>query len=133
MPAFHESLDHESAQPALVEVMNVVKVYSTAAGEFTALKGINMRIGKGEFVGVVGKSGAGKSTLLNMITGVDHLTAGQVIVNTNGAAISIHRMSEDKIADCKAKALFCFSCVTAAMRKGAPLTKYNAKPTKMRA
>lgn len=105
MPAFHESLDHESAQPALVELMNVVKVYSTAAGEFTALKGINMRIGKGEFVGVVGKSGAGKSTLLNMITGVDHLTAGQVIVNTNGAAISIHRMSEDKIADWRGRNL----------------------------
>ena len=64
-----------------------------------------MRIGKGEFVGVVGKSGAGKSTLLNMITGVDHLTAGQVIVNTNGAAISIHRMSEDKIADWRGRNL----------------------------
>ena len=105
MPAFHESLDHESTQPALVELMNVVKVYSTAAGEFTALKGINMKIGKGEFVGVVGKSGAGKSTLLNMITGVDHLTAGQVIVNTNGAPISIHRMSEDKIADWRGRNL----------------------------
>jgi putative ABC transport system ATP-binding protein len=77
---------------------DVVKVYSTAAGEFTALKRINMQVGKGEFVGIIGKSGAGKSTFLNMITGVDHLTSGEVIVHTNGSPISIHKMSEDKIA-----------------------------------
>jgi putative ABC transport system ATP-binding protein len=100
--ALDEPIDH---RPALVELVDVVKVYSTAAGEFLALKGINMRIGKGEFVGVVGKSGAGKSTLLNMITGVDHLTAGEVIVHTNGSPVSIHRMSEDKIADWRGRNL----------------------------
>jgi putative ABC transport system ATP-binding protein len=97
--ASRQSLSGSSAGPALVELLDIVKVYSTAAGEFTALKGVNLEIGKGEFVGVVGKSGAGKSTLLNMITGVDHLTSGEVIVNTNGSPLSIHHMSEDKIAD----------------------------------
>jgi putative ABC transport system ATP-binding protein len=82
----------------LIELRDVVKVYSTAAGEFRALRGINMQAGKGEFVGVVGKSGAGKSTLLNMITGVDHLTSGEVLVNTNGAPVSVHKMKEDEIA-----------------------------------
>src|SRR5512138_4012826 len=86
-----------STQP-LIEMRGVVKVYATAAGEFTALKGINMQVGRGEFVGVIGKSGAGKSTLLNMITGVDHLTSGEVIVNTNGSPVSIHKMREDEIA-----------------------------------
>lgn len=85
-------------QSDLVEMRDVVKVYSTAAGEFTALKGINLRVGAGEFVGIVGKSGAGKSTLLNMVTGVDHLTSGEIIVNTNGAPVSIHKMNEDAIA-----------------------------------
>jgi ABC-type lipoprotein export system ATPase subunit len=75
-----------------------VKVYATAAGEFNALKGINLQVGVGEFVGIIGKSGAGKSTLLNMITGVDHLTSGEVIVNANGLPVSIHKMSEDEIA-----------------------------------
>jgi len=84
---------------------DVVKIYATAAGEFRALKGINIQVGKGEFVGVVGKSGAGKSTLLNMITGVDHLTSGEVIVNTNGSPASLHRMSEDKIADWRGRNL----------------------------
>ena len=86
-----------TTQP-LIEMRDVVKIYSTAAGEFDALKGVNMQVGAGEFVGVVGKSGAGKSTLLNMITGVDNLTSGEVLVNSNGSAVSVHKMSEDEIA-----------------------------------
>ncbi|MCC7188264.1 MAG: ABC transporter ATP-binding protein [Anaerolineales bacterium] len=82
----------------LIELRGVAKTYSTAAGDFTALKSVNMRIGAGEFVGIVGKSGAGKSTLLNMITGVDHLTQGEVIVHTNGAPVSIHEKKEDELA-----------------------------------
>ncbi|HJQ15154.1 MAG TPA: ABC transporter ATP-binding protein [Anaerolineales bacterium] len=86
-----------STQP-LIEMRKVVKVYATAAGEFHALKGINLQVVKGEFVGVVGKSGAGKSTLMNMLTGVDHLTSGEVLVNTNGSLLSIHKMKEDEMA-----------------------------------
>lgn len=86
------------AESALIEMRNVVKVYSTAAGEFDALKGINLQVGAGEFVGIVGKSGAGKSTLLNMITGVDNLTSGEVLIHSNGSPVSIHKMSEDEIA-----------------------------------
>lgn len=77
---------------------DVVKVYSTAAGEFSALRGINMLVHAGEFVGIVGKSGAGKSTLLNMVTGVDDLTSGEVTVNINDVSVSIHELSEDQVA-----------------------------------
>ncbi|HSL30501.1 MAG TPA: ABC transporter ATP-binding protein [Anaerolineales bacterium] len=84
--------------PSLIEVRDLVKVYSTAAGEFTALKGINLQVEGGEFVGVIGKSGAGKSTLLNMITGVDHLTSGEVIIHANGSPVAIHTISEDQVA-----------------------------------
>lgn len=93
------------AGSALIEMRDVVKIYSTAAGEFDALKGINLQVGAGEFVGVVGKSGAGKSTLLNMITGVDNLTSGEVLVNSNGSAVSIHKMSEDEIAAWRGKTM----------------------------
>jgi putative ABC transport system ATP-binding protein len=85
-----------STQP-IIELRDVIKVYSTAAGDFTALKGITMQVQPGEFVGVIGKSGAGKSTLLNMISGVDHLNSGEVIVN-NGASVSVHKMDEDAVA-----------------------------------
>jgi putative ABC transport system ATP-binding protein len=84
--------------PPLIEMRDVVKVYATAADGFRALKGVNLQVGRGEFVGVVGKSGAGKSTLLNMITGVDQITSGEVIVRANGAPASIHKMNEDEIA-----------------------------------
>ncbi|HVN14622.1 MAG TPA: ABC transporter ATP-binding protein [Anaerolineales bacterium] len=89
---------HTSSDSTIIELRQVVKVYSTAAGEFDALKGIDLQIKAGEFLGIVGKSGAGKSTLLNMITGVDRLTSGEVTVHTNGDSVSLHQLDEDAIA-----------------------------------
>ncbi len=66
---------------AIIEMRGIVKRFFNAAGEFTVLKGIDLTIRHGEFVSIVGKSGSGKSTLLNMITGIDHPTEGQVVVN----------------------------------------------------
>jgi len=88
-----------------VELVDVVKVYATAAGEFTALKQVSLQVGRGEFLGIVGKSGAGKSTLLNMITGVDRLTSGEVMVKANGSSVSIHKMSEDGVASWRGRTL----------------------------
>jgi putative ABC transport system ATP-binding protein len=82
------------AAGTLVEVKDLYKVYSTAAGDFTALNDINMQIKRGEFLGIVGKSGAGKSTLVNMITGVDHLTAGEIWVD----GVPVHALNEDEMA-----------------------------------
>lgn len=82
-------------QNPLIELNNVSKTYSTAAGDFVALKEVNLAVNTAEFLGIVGKSGAGKSTLLNMINGVDQLTSGEVFVHSNGKSISIHEMSED--------------------------------------
>jgi putative ABC transport system ATP-binding protein len=89
----------------LIELRNVSKTYSTAAGDFPALREVNLTIQAGEFIGIVGKSGAGKSTLLNMINGVDQLTSGEVIVNDNGNWISIHKMSEDQRALWRGKSM----------------------------
>jgi putative ABC transport system ATP-binding protein len=85
------------SQP-LIELRQVYKVYETAAGDFPALRGINAEIHAGEFLGVIGKSGAGKSTLMNMITGVDHLTSGEVIIQQDHESVSIHTLSEDAMA-----------------------------------
>jgi putative ABC transport system ATP-binding protein len=78
----------------LIQLRDVVKVYQTAAGDLTALKGVSVDFYRGEFVGIVGKSGAGKSTLVNMLTGVDHLTSGQVQVD----GVRVHELKEDQIA-----------------------------------
>jgi putative ABC transport system ATP-binding protein len=81
-------------EPPLIDLRQVKKAYKTPAGDFYALKGIDLRIQPGEFIAVVGKSGAGKSTLINMITGIDRLTSGEVRVGPH----AVHEMSEDQIA-----------------------------------
>ena len=81
----------------LIELRNVTKVYNSEAGQFSALRGINVQIYPGEFIGIIGKSGAGKSTLLNMISGVDELTSGEVIVRGERET-SVHTLSEDEMA-----------------------------------
>ncbi|MCX6059860.1 MAG: ABC transporter ATP-binding protein [Chloroflexi bacterium] len=88
---------------SIIELRNVSKTYSTAAGDFIALTNVNMNILAGEFLGIVGKSGAGKSTLLNMINGVDQLSSGEVIVRADNENISIHTMSEDERARWRGK------------------------------
>ncbi|WP_109298209.1 ABC transporter ATP-binding protein [Sporomusa sphaeroides] len=79
---------------AAVELTAVRKVYTTGAGQFAALQGINLQVDRGEFVAVVGKSGSGKSTLINMITGIDRPTAGEVWV----AGTPVHTLTENQIA-----------------------------------
>ena len=80
--------------PNLIELRGVQKAYVTPAGDFLALKGIDLQIDRGEFVAVLGKSGAGKSTLINMVTGIDRSTAGEICVGNR----AVHRMNEVQIA-----------------------------------
>jgi putative ABC transport system ATP-binding protein len=84
---------HHNGKP-IIELSNVDKAYPTVTGPFFALKDINITIDPGEFVCIVGKSGAGKTTLINMITGVDSLSAGEVVVN----GVSVQSMNEDRLA-----------------------------------
>ena len=79
---------------AVIALENVVKQYQTAAGAYTALRGIDLRVGRGEFVAIVGKSGSGKSTLINMITGIDRPTSGAVRV----AGTDLTRLDEGSLA-----------------------------------
>jgi putative ABC transport system ATP-binding protein len=83
-----------SGQQQLIELRQVRKVYHNAAGGYTALKGIDLTISRGEFVGIIGKSGSGKSTLMNMITGIDRPTSGEVLVGDT----AVHTLSENQIA-----------------------------------
>lgn len=78
----------------MIELCQVNKVYKSSAGEFQALKGIDLTIGRGEFVGIIGKSGSGKSTLINMITGIDRPSSGQVLVGNT----PVHALSENQMA-----------------------------------
>ena len=86
-------LNGNGRQP-LIRLREIVKAYNTAAGEFLALKGIDLDVYPGEFLGIIGKSGAGKTTLINMLTGVDHLTHGEVWMD----GLPIHELDENRLA-----------------------------------
>lgn len=78
----------------LIDLQQIVKAYETPAGDFLALKNVDLQVGRGEFVAVIGKSGSGKTTLVNMITGIDKPTSGSVIVD----GVPIHTYSEGDVA-----------------------------------
>ncbi|MBS1789444.1 MAG: ABC transporter ATP-binding protein [Acidobacteria bacterium] len=88
----------ETNQP-LIALHKVEKRYATPAGSFPALLDVDLAIGAGEFVALVGKSGSGKSTLLNLIGGIDRPSRGEVIV----AGAAIHHVPENVLARWRGK------------------------------
>ncbi|MDR1775199.1 MAG: ABC transporter ATP-binding protein [Actinomycetes bacterium] len=78
----------------LIRLRNVVKTYTKGAVPFTALHDVTLDVYPGEFVGLIGKSGSGKTTLINMITGIDHLTSGEIWVQDT----PIHTLNENQMA-----------------------------------
>jgi putative ABC transport system ATP-binding protein len=91
--ASQPDIDTSPDEP-LIHLKGVEKVYHAVTGDFPALRGIDLDVYRGEFLGIIGKSGSGKTTLVNMITGVDHPTRGEVIVN----GTAVHKMGENELA-----------------------------------
>ncbi|MBP6440209.1 MAG: ABC transporter ATP-binding protein [Caldilineaceae bacterium] len=77
----------------LIELRGVKKAYHTPAGDFYALRGVDLTIRTGEFVALSGRSGAGKSTLINLVSGIDRATAGEIWVDDQ----AVHHMSEAQL------------------------------------
>jgi putative ABC transport system ATP-binding protein len=77
-----------------IQFKQVSKWYDSPAGRFNALHEINLAIGRGDQVAIVGKSGSGKSTLLNMLTGIDHPNLGTVTIN----GTQVHTLNESNLA-----------------------------------
>ncbi len=65
----------------VVRVTNVTKVFKLGKIDVQALKGINLKISKGDYISIMGPSGSGKSTLFNMIGGLDKPTTGKVFID----------------------------------------------------
>ena len=64
----------------IIKTHNLTKRFPMGKSEFTALKGIDISLGTGEFAGLIGPSGSGKTTLLNIVGSLDTPTEGEVIV-----------------------------------------------------
>jgi len=94
MPTNNNDSSPSPASSPYVDARRLIKVYRTPAGEFPALKGIDLRVNRGEFVSVIGKSGSGKSTLINLITGIDRPTSGEIFVGGD----PLHTYDEEQMA-----------------------------------
>ena len=80
----------------VIAAKNIVKTYGKGENTFSALKGVDLSINKGEVVAVIGKSGSGKSTLVHLLALLDTPTSGSVVLNGTNAS-KLHRKKVDKL------------------------------------
>jgi putative ABC transport system ATP-binding protein len=80
---------------SLIEVENLVKVYSLGEVEVTALQGVSLLVDRGEFVAIMGASGSGKSTFMNILGFLDRPTSGQYLLE----GINGENLSRDELAE----------------------------------
>ena len=66
---------------SMLELNNIVKLYSSGDTEVRALNGVSLKFRENEFVSILGKSGCGKTTMLNIIGGLDRYTSGDLIIS----------------------------------------------------
>jgi putative ABC transport system ATP-binding protein len=82
-----------AAQP-IMHIHNVSKSFTRGGESIAVLRDLNLRVGEGEFLGIMGPSGSGKTTLLNLIAGLDKPNRGEVRIG--GQCVST--MSEAQLA-----------------------------------
>jgi putative ABC transport system ATP-binding protein len=87
-----------SSSEAIVEIRNLSKAYRRGDQTVPVLTDINLDVGRGEFIALMGPSGSGKSTLLNLIAGIDKPSGGRLRVG----GLDIGSLSEAQLADWRA-------------------------------
>ena len=80
---------------SLIQVQDLVKVYSLGEVEVQALQGVSLSIDRGEFVAIMGASGSGKSTFMNILGFLDRPTSGQYLLE----GINGEHLSRDELAE----------------------------------
>ena len=83
----------------MVEAQSVWKIYQTGTLKVEALRGLDLKVRKGEMVAVMGPSGCGKTTLLNCLSGLDDITKGKVAIE----GVDLATMSDDQKSGFRAR------------------------------
>ena len=85
----------------VIELRNVWKIYKMGEADVNALRGLDLKVLKGEFLAIVGPSGSGKSTLLNMIGALDIPTRGEIFLDKH----NISHLSESTLAQLRGRTI----------------------------
>lgn len=88
-----------SASPAVFECTDLTKRYQMGDTEVWALRGVDIRIERGEFVAVMGPSGSGKSTFMNMVGCLDTPYSGEVKINSE----NVSELTKEQLAKLRNK------------------------------
>ena len=91
--------DGEKLTDTIVEATNIHKTYDTGAIKVHALRGIDLRVERGEIVAIMGPSGCGKTTLLNCFSGLDEVDSGRILID----GVELHGLPDDERSDYRAR------------------------------
>lgn len=84
----------------IITIKNLTKSFQTKDVETKVLRGIDLEVKEGEFLGIMGKSGAGKSTLMYQIGLLDHPTGGEIVIaGVNTEALATEERTQMRLSD----------------------------------
>ena len=90
-----------SAQPDVIRVEGVTKVYEMGRNAVHALRGIDLTVKRGELIAIMGHSGSGKSTLMNILGCLDIPTSGRYLLD----GVAVNGLSKNELADLRNRKL----------------------------
>ncbi len=88
----------------VVEAVGLKKTYMLGKVPVEALRGINLKVERGEFLSILGPSGSGKSTLLNLVGALDKPTAGKLAID----GVDVSTLNDNQLTDIRRKIGFVF-------------------------
>lgn len=93
--------ENEGGADLVIDAASVVKTYDTGEVQVQALRGVDLRVPRGEMVAIMGPSGCGKTTLLNCLSGLDGFDEGRVLINGSDIA----RMADNEKTEFRARGM----------------------------